>query len=80
MSLYVDVHVNDGALLSVAATRTDGSGCTPDSINTYRWVYYRPGGRRTIGHVEHRYGDGAVALAAKVLAAVAEHQTTKAAS
>lgn len=75
MSLWIDLHVNEDQILAVGITReTDSNGPDPDAVNTYRWVYHREPGKPTIGHVQHRYGDGATALAAKVLAAIAEHQ------
>lgn len=79
MSLWIDLHINENQILAVGITREDGSisnGTDPDAVSIYRWVYHREPGKPTIGHVEHRYGDGATALAAKVLAAIAEHQAT----
>lgn len=73
MSLYVELQINDVPIDSVAVTRTTSHGSQPDSVNWYRWVMYRGQGK-IIGHVEHRYGDGAVALAAKVLTAIVEAQ------
>lgn len=79
MSLYIDLTITDsgpGPLLGVAVTRQtslDGPDTAADAVNTYRWVYYRDG-QQVIGSVQHRYGDGAVVLAAKVLAAVASYQ------
>lgn len=83
MSLYIDLHVNNRAMLSVEITREtgldrqvdEGGPDTPaDEVNTYRWTYAREPGKWTVGHVEHRYGDGAPALAAKVLTAISEYQ------
>lgn len=70
MSIYVDMHINDepiGSLGSIGITRTTEHGSQPGSVNTYRWVIYRNRGRRTVGFVDHRYGDGAIALVHKVL-------------
>jgi hypothetical protein len=44
-----------------------------DSVNTYHWwVRRRDGSPEVEGELRHRYGDGAEALVAKVLAAAAE--------
>lgn len=72
MSLYIDLTINDGPLMAIAVTRQTGR-TGDDAINTYRWVYYRDGGR-TIGHVGHRYGDGAIVLARKVLDAITAYR------
>lgn len=83
MSLYIDLHVNNHATLSVEITRetgidrqtdTDGPDTPADEVNTYRWTYAREPGKWTVGHVTHRYGDGAASLAAKVLTAISEYQ------
>ncbi len=74
MSLYVTLEINDARTGTVAITRTTSHGEQPDAVNFYRWQYWRDG-ESAVGHIEHRYGDGAVVLAAKVLAEVAErHQ------
>ncbi|GAS98844.1 Gp86 [Mycolicibacterium canariasense] len=73
MSVYVDVQVNNDPITSVGITRTTSAGSAPDSVNTYRWVVYREQGRKTVGFVEHRYGDGALALTHKVLGAIVEN-------
>lgn len=74
MSLYVDLQVNNDPITSIGITRVSSGGSQPDSVNTYRWVHYYDG-RESVGHVDHRFGDGAIALAATVLARVAEqHQ------
>lgn len=70
MSLYVDLQINNDPIASIGITRTTSNGSQPDSVNTYRWVQYREQGRKTVGFVEHRYGDGAIGLAAKVFAAM----------
>ena len=69
----MELQINDVTIRSVAVTRTTSHGSQPDSVNSYRWVMYRGQGQ-IVGHLEHRYGDGAVALAAKVLTAVVEAQ------
>lgn len=73
MSVYVDVQVNNDPITSIGITRTTSAGTAPDSVNTYRWVVYREQGRQTVGFVEHRYGDGALALTHKVLGALVEN-------
>ena len=60
MSLYVDMQIDDDTIHSVGVTRTTSHGSQPDSVNWYRWVMYRDQGKKTIGHVEHRYGDRGV--------------------
>ena len=70
MSVYVDIQINNDPITSIGITRTTSAGSAPDSVNTYRWVLYRDQGKRTVGVVEHRYGDGALALTHKVLGAV----------
>ncbi|MDH6199223.1 hypothetical protein M2272_005891 [Mycobacterium frederiksbergense] len=72
MSVYVDMQINNDPLTSIGITRTSERGSQPDSVNTYRWVLYRDQSGKTEGFVEHRYGDGAVALVHKVLGAVLE--------
>jgi len=76
MSLYIDLQVNNDPITSVGITRISSGGTQPDSINTYRWVHYHDQGRKTEGHLEHRYGDGAIALARDVLAAIAAGGST----
>ena len=71
MSMYVDIAVNSELIAGVAITRTTSGGEQPDSINTYRWTHAR-NGDTAVGFVEHRYGNGAIALAHKVLGEIAE--------
>lgn len=73
MSVYVDLHINDEQLGAIAITRMSSAGGTPDAINTYRW-HYQCDGHQAVGDLVHRYGDGAVVLAHKVLAAIVKHQ------
>jgi hypothetical protein len=74
VSVYVDVQVNNDPITSIGITRTTSGGSAPDSVNTYRWVVYRDQGRKTVGFVEHRYGDGALALTHKVIGAVLDNE------
>lgn len=69
MALIIDIRVNDQPSLAIlAAQRVEGTA-EPDSIGTYRldYLWARDPQLHTIGQVEHRYGDGAMVLAAKVL-------------
>lgn len=71
MGLYVMLEINDDRIGTIAVTRTTCIGEQSDSVNTYRWQYVRDDGS-AVGFVQHRFGDGAVALASKVLAEIAE--------
>lgn len=68
MALHGEVKVNGRAVAWWQAVRVNG-GTQPDDINRYACAVQRTGSPRWAGTVEHRYGDGAVALAAAVLAA-----------
>ncbi|MCG7592425.1 hypothetical protein [Mycobacterium sp. PSTR-4-N] len=74
MSLYVKLALNGDGIGDIAITRVTDVGSEPDSVNTYRWLYDR-GDDSARGLVTHRFGDGAVVLASKVLAEIAlRHQ------
>ncbi len=73
MSVYLDLHINDAQLGAIAITRMTSAGGTDDAINTYRW-HYACEGHQDMGSVVHRYGDGAVVLAHKVLAAIVDRR------
>lgn len=74
MSLYIELQINADEIGAVEVRRTTDVGSEPDSINTYRWQYARDDGF-AVGLVTHRFGDGAIALASKVLADIAKrHQ------
>lgn len=63
MALWFTLMVNSEPIGTVDIQRIRG-GSAPDDVNTYRWKYSRY--PEVIGgEVTHRYGDGAVALAAR---------------
>ena len=66
MSLYVDLQVNNDPLTSLGITRTTDNGSRPDDINTYVWTLSQ-NGHIHHGNLRHRYGDGALKLAAAAL-------------
>jgi hypothetical protein len=75
MALIVDVRVNDKHLGVITAVRMDqGGGEDPDNINTYQVGKADKEGSRTLGQVDHRYGDGPFVLAAKITAFAAERE------
>lgn len=70
MALHGDIRVNNTKIGEWAAQRTTNPETRPwdDDVNTYRcFVAIHDKVRRF--EVQHRYGDGAQALAAKVLGA-----------
>lgn len=76
MALIIRLQVNSTMLKTIEVQRVEGSK-DPDSINTYRcsdWPYIGPGMAALEPDadlmIEHRYGDGAVVLARKVLEAL----------
>jgi hypothetical protein len=70
--MEVDLKVNTRRIGRVIVTRIHPDGGPPDRVHTYTWRYSRDGQHEAVGTVEHRYGDGAVALAHKVLGELAE--------
>lgn len=74
MALHGEVKVNRDVVAWWSATRVRG-GTNPDDINHYQCEVGRAPTRQGLvwsiwhGTVEHRYGDGAIGLAAAVLAA-----------
>lgn len=68
MSLHVTLTINDEPIGSISITRQHDDNVTDiESTNWYRWYYYEGGRHLARGHIDHRYGDGAVILASKVL-------------
>lgn len=67
MALIVRVDINDRPLHFMEAVRISG-GEQPDDINLYRMRLYSgdPQVRQFDVEVEHRYGDGALALSMKM--------------
>lgn len=83
MSLSLTIKINGEQIGYVEITRVHehiANGPDPDSVNEYRWGYNRGGLDWAISHVTHRYGDGAVALAAKVLGEIADRHAIAAES
>lgn len=80
MSLHGTIEVNRERIGWWFAQRISG-GDQPDDVNTYEVSVHtgRLGDAMTNwrGTVEHRYGDGAVVLAAKVLAASVASEATR---
>jgi hypothetical protein len=70
--MEVDLKVNTHRIGRVIVTRIHPDGGPPDRVHTYTWRYSRDGQHEAVGTVEHRYGDGAVELAHKVLGELAE--------
>jgi hypothetical protein len=70
--MEVDLKVNTHRIGRVIITRIHPDGGPPDRVHTYTWRYSRDGQHEAVGTVEHRYGDGAVELAHKVLGELAE--------
>lgn len=70
MSMTIDVRINGQVIGSAEiVNRTCRIGI--DAVNTYRWSYSGDANRVLYDTTEHRYGDGAVVLASKVLAEIA---------
>lgn len=64
MSLTVDIRINDERIGLVEITRIGDKGSDPDSVrDDQNWAVVR---------TSHRYGDGALALAHKVLGEIVE--------
>lgn len=77
MALHFALMVNTDPIGQVVITRTAG-GSAPDDVNRYRWEYGQTAtGRLEIigGQLKHRYGDGALVLAHKVLSAIIDGGT-----
>lgn len=70
MSLFVRVHVNE-KLLGEAEIVNKTAQTGRDVSNTYEWTYRGDAGRILDGTIRHRYGDGAIVLANRVLGDIA---------
>lgn len=63
MSLYLEMRINSDLVETVEVTREDGeNGTDLGAVYTYRWRY-----RHVVGTVKHRYSDGVMTLAHRVL-------------
>lgn len=69
VSLIVTIETTDTRIDTLTATRVVGEGVEPDDMNLYRLERYTNSVQMPIAHITHRYGDGALALAQKMLAA-----------
>lgn len=75
MSLYIDIRTGDERIGDIKITRLHDEADpvnTVRSVNTYRWHYTSDGLHEATGLIGHRYGDGALALAHKVLGEITE--------
>jgi hypothetical protein len=73
MTVHLEVHHDDEQIGAVDIVPVSRAGNQLDSINTYRWQYVCDG-QMASGTITHRYGDGVLALIAKVLNVVTGHQ------
>lgn len=65
--IQVTVRVNDRPVAEIEIVRGEGEGTTPDTVCSYRYRINRTGEVPfKIGFVDHRYGDGALALVRRV--------------
>ncbi|WP_404851103.1 hypothetical protein [Dietzia kunjamensis] len=67
MSLIVTIATTEAAVATLGAVRVSGLGSRPDDVNTYRVDKHQFGATTPVGLIEHRYGDGALAMARKML-------------
>lgn len=68
MSLIVTIETTDTRIDTLTATRVVGEGVEPDDMNLYRLERYTKSVQMPIAHIAHRYGDGALGLAQKMIA------------
>jgi hypothetical protein len=72
MSMYVEVRINRTVIGTVEISNVTANGPDPElPIHTYDWTYSGDGGRELQDRIEHRYRDGAIVLAHKVLEQIA---------
>lgn len=75
VSLYLDLRIGNDRVADIRVTRQDVQhGNDPERVNTYRWYYTQDGGNEDTGLIQHRFGDGAVVLAQKVLGEIIGRQ------
>jgi hypothetical protein len=75
MTLWFDLKIGTERIASVEIVRArpTHNETDLDAVNTYQWTYTRDKGLSgATGYIDHRYGDGAIALAHKVLGLIAE--------
>lgn len=68
--MTVDIRIN-GALIAQADVTNETGGTQADDVNTYRWTYQGENGQQLEDTLQHRYGDGVVLLADKVIEHIA---------
>lgn len=68
--MTIRVEINDAKIGTVGISNVGGR-IGVDDVNAYEWAYFGDGERKLVGRLEHRYGDGAIVLASKVLAEIA---------
>lgn len=69
--MSIDVRINGEIIGQVDVANRTGNAVT-DEVNRYRWHFVGDGHRVLDDEIMHRYGDGAMVLAAKVLAEIAK--------
>jgi hypothetical protein len=75
MALWFDIKIGTERIASVEIVRArpTHNETDLDAVSTYQWTYTRDEGLPgATGYIDHRYGDGAIALAHKVLGLIAE--------
>ena len=77
MGLIIRLDINLDQKVAIQVTR-DSEQVFPllpdaDDVFSYDWMVFAAGAWRESGKVEHRYGDGLIVLASKVLNAAVEN-------
>lgn len=81
MALIVSVRINDRTLYEIDAVRRTNRGgalLDDDAVSSYEITLHSregalPWREVALGYIEHRFGDGALALAQKMARNAAEH-------
>lgn len=72
MSMFVEVRINRTVIGTVEIHNVTAAGPDPAlPVHTYDWAFAGDGQRKLDGRIEHRYREGAMVLAHKVLAEIA---------
>lgn len=72
MSMFIDVRINRDIIGTVEIHNVTANGPDPElPLHTYDWIFAGDGQRKLDGRVEHRYREGAMVLAHKVLTEIA---------